>query len=179
MRNYTQGATVADGVLYVGTFNSAPYRIYALDAATGGNLWSREMPAFVGTSPAIRSHTLYITTGNEIRALNASTGETRWSFTAGDIINLSAPAVANGIVCVGSFDDSIYALNASTGQLLWSYQTGGHVGYSPAVVDGTLYVGSFDHTLYAFGLPEQRYSRSPGGWLGDVELRRLHGTLIE
>ena len=33
----------------------------------------------------------------------------------------SSPAVANGVVYVGSFDGNVYALNASTGALLWSY----------------------------------------------------------
>ena len=111
------------------------------------------MPAFVGTPPAIRGRTLFVPTGDEIRALDAKTGKTRWTFATGDIINNSAPSIANGVVYVGSFDDSLYALNASTGELLWSYQTGGNVGYSPAVADGTVYAGSYDHTLYAFGLP--------------------------
>jgi hypothetical protein len=31
------------------------------------------------------------------------------------------PAVANGVVYVGSYDGSVYALNANTGAKLWSY----------------------------------------------------------
>ena len=39
----------------------------------------------------------------------------------------SSPAVANGVVYVGSNDNKVYALNASTGEKLWSYATDGGV----------------------------------------------------
>ena len=54
----------------------------------------------------------------------------------------SSPAVANGVVYVGSNDGNVYALNASTGAMLWSYTTGGGVYSSPAVANGVVYVGS-------------------------------------
>ena len=62
-------------------------------------------------------------------ALNASTGAKLWSYTTGGAV-WSSPAVANGVVYVGSCDNNVYALNASTGAKLWSYTTGGDV-YSP------------------------------------------------
>ncbi len=54
----------------------------------------------------------------------------------------SSPAVANGVVYVGSGDSNVYALNASTGAKLWSFTTGGGVDSSPAVANGVVYVGS-------------------------------------
>jgi len=33
----------------------------------------------------------------------------------------SSPAVANGVVYIGSYDQKLYALNATTGKRLWSY----------------------------------------------------------
>ena len=67
----------------------------------------------------------------------------------------SSPAVANGVVYVGSIDDNVYALNAATGAKLWGYTTGSYVDSSPAVANGVVYVGSYDHNLYAFHLPNQ------------------------
>ena len=61
----------------------------------------------------------------------------------------SSPAVAHGVVYVGSQDDNIYALNAKTGILLWKHTTGGGVGSSPAVANGVVYVGSQDNKVYA------------------------------
>jgi serine/threonine-protein kinase len=63
-----------------------------------------------------------------------------------------SPAVANGVVYVGSYDQNVYALNAKTGSKLWSYATGNLVESSPAVANGMVFVGSDDHTVYAFGL---------------------------
>ena len=63
----------------------------------------------------------------------------------------SSPAVADGKVFVGSYDDKVYCLNAATGAFIWSYTTGNYVDSSPAVADGIVYVGSMDGKVYAFG----------------------------
>jgi outer membrane protein assembly factor BamB len=62
----------------------------------------------------------------------------------------SSPAVANGVVYVGSVDGNVYALNASTGAKLWSFNAGDVVASSPAVANGVVYIGSFDNKVYAF-----------------------------
>jgi outer membrane protein assembly factor BamB len=74
-----------------------------------------------------------------------------WQYTTGLYV-LSSPAVANGVVYVGSDDDNVYALNASTGALVWKYTTGNFVFSSPAVANGVVYVGSSDDNVYAFSL---------------------------
>ncbi len=53
-----------------------------------------------------------------------------WSYTTGDGVG-SSPAVANGVVYVGSDDNNLYALNAKTGKKLWSYTTRGFVETPP------------------------------------------------
>ena len=63
-------------------------------------------------------------TDGNVYALNASTGTLLWSYTHWRLAVYSSPAVANGVVYVGSDEDTVYALNASTGALLWSYTTG-------------------------------------------------------
>src|SRR5437899_11176442 len=63
-------------------------------------------------------------------------------------INGSTPAVANGVVYVGSTDGNLYAFQAATGQKIWSAPagaaTGNWVASSPAVANGVVYVGSLD-----------------------------------
>ena len=78
----------------------------------------------------------------------------------------SSPAVANGVVYVGSNDDSIYALNASTGTLLWSYSAGESVSSSPAVADGVVYVGSLN---YGNGKSIHALDASTGALLWDYQ----------
>jgi eukaryotic-like serine/threonine-protein kinase len=97
---------------------------------------------------------VYVGSDTNLYALNATTGAKLWSYTpAGGVI--SSPAVANGVVYVGSFDKlnkNVYALNAKTGAKLWSYTTGGYVESSPAVSNGVVYIGSGGGKVYAFGL---------------------------
>jgi outer membrane protein assembly factor BamB len=83
---------------------------------------------------------------DNVYALNATTGALVWKYPAGGI---SSPAVASGIVYVGSGDHNVYALNATTGALVWKYTTGGIVDSSPAVVGGVVFVGSEDAKVYA------------------------------
>jgi len=71
-----------------------------------------------------------------------------WNYTTGDVV-ISSPAVADGVVYIGSNDHNVYALDASTGTLLWNYTTGDVVISSPAVADGVVYIGSYDRNVYA------------------------------
>jgi outer membrane protein assembly factor BamB len=83
-----------------------------------------------------------------VYALNAATGDVRWTFPAeGNIF--SRPAVANGALYVGSDDHDVYALDAATGRVRWVRATGGVVVSGPAVASGTVYVGSGDDKVYA------------------------------
>src|SRR6516225_4175990 len=74
-----------------------------------------------------------------------------WKYNTTGYYVYSSPAVANGVVYLGSYgpDNSVYALNAGTGALLWKYNTGSNVYSSPAVANGVVYVGSEDGNVYA------------------------------
>jgi glucose dehydrogenase len=66
----------------------------------------------------------------------------KWSYKTGNSVQTS-PAVANGVVYVGSDDSKVYALNASTGTKLWGNgATGSAVDSSPAVANEAIYVAS-------------------------------------
>ena len=84
-------------------------------------------------------------------ALDAATGATQWAFYAGGEV-ISSPAVADGVVYVGSYDDDLYALAASNGNELWSGKPGSTIGSSPAVANGMVFVGSSDGSISAYGL---------------------------
>jgi outer membrane protein assembly factor BamB len=79
-----------------------------------------------------------------------------WSFLTGGSI-FSSPAVANGVVYVGSEDGNLYAFPATCSAPcgpLWSSRintTGDHhVDSSPAVANGVVYIGSDNGSLYTF-----------------------------
>ncbi|MBV9149904.1 MAG: PQQ-like beta-propeller repeat protein, partial [Candidatus Eremiobacteraeota bacterium] len=72
----------------------------------------------------------------------------RWRFRAkGNLI--SSPAVADGMVFVGSSDGNIYAVRTSNGARVWKSQTKGPVSSSPAVWNATVYAASVDGAVYA------------------------------
>ena len=85
---------------------------------------------------------------NVLSASNVSGIDVVWSFTTGSGV-YSSPAVADGVVYVGSQDVNVYALSAATGAKVWSVPTEGGVFSSPAVADRVVYVGSQDRNVYA------------------------------
>jgi outer membrane protein assembly factor BamB len=72
----------------------------------------------------------------------------RWRFqTRGPV--RSSPAVAGGVVFVGSGDHHLYALEEGTGKEIWRFETGGPVDSSPAVSGDTVYFEGGDAQVYA------------------------------
>jgi eukaryotic-like serine/threonine-protein kinase len=72
----------------------------------------------------------------------------KWKFqTGGEVI--SSPAVAGGVVYVGSNDGRLYAIEEASGALKWKLATGARITSSPAVADGVVYFGSYDGNFYA------------------------------
>jgi outer membrane protein assembly factor BamB len=86
---------------------------------------------------------------NVLGVRNVSGLDVAWTAAVGSVV-FSSPAVAGGIVYVGSRDSNVHAFDAATGAQLWSAPTGYFVDSSPAVANGVVYVGSGDSKLYAF-----------------------------
>lgn len=93
-------------------------------------------------------HTHFNQYENVINTTNVANLVQDWSYQTGNSI-ISSPAVANGLIYIGSDDHKLYALNATTGALVWSYTTGGLIRSSPLVNNGMIYIGSVDDKLYA------------------------------
>ncbi len=71
-----------------------------------------------------------------------------WAYETQGAIS-GSPAVAGGMLYVGSLDGKLYALDARTGEFRWSFATGGQIWSSPAIANGIVYFGSYDHIVYA------------------------------
>jgi len=82
--------------------------------------------------------------------IGPDTSDTLWTYTAGDNIFWSSPAIAeDGTIYFGCMDGYLYAINPD-GSLKWTYTTYGDVLSSPAIgEDGTIYFGSSDNIFYA------------------------------
>ena len=105
--------TVANGIVYVGSYSGY---IYALNATNGALIWSYRAGGPTYSSPAIVNGVLYVGANDgNVYALNANNGGLIWIFYAGNIV-YSSPAVVNNVVYVCSEDSSIYALGQLTAQ---------------------------------------------------------------
>ena len=107
---------------------------------------------------AIEGDQLYVgTQDQDVRALNAETGQTIWEFNLrgeveADRAVYGTPAISDGVAYVGGYDGMLYALNLANGNDLWDATVGNGeaiVG-GAAVGGGLVFVGSSDGFLYAY-----------------------------
>jgi outer membrane protein assembly factor BamB len=95
--------------------------------------------------------------GGALHAVDANTGIERWRlFTnPGDGV-FSSPAVANGIVVVGSYDGVLVAADSTSGAELWRFNAEATFYASAAIVEEIVYASDFDGHLYAIELATGR-----------------------
>ncbi len=111
-------------------------------------LWVEQFDDWIRTSPSVHDDMVFIgSDDNKMYALNASTGERIWNYSAGGDVT-SSPAVLYGRLYVGSDDRKLYCLNETTGALLWLFQTAASISSSPCVADNIVLFGSNDMKLY-------------------------------
>ncbi|GAB6861058.1 PQQ-binding-like beta-propeller repeat protein [Haloplanus litoreus] len=127
-----------DGSAFFGSWDEHVYRV-ALD--DGAREWAAETGDMVMSGPAVEAATGTVYVGSHdsrLHALDAVTGNTRWTFdTDGSIIG--CPTVAGDHVLVGSYDRTCYALEKLTGEARWTVDGVGYVTSAPTVVDGAVY----------------------------------------
>ena len=143
----TSSPAVSNGLVYIGSYGGALIgKIFALDAKSGGAVWSHELINRTSSSPAVANNIVYIGSENgSVHAFNALTGTQIWTYKTGGGIN-SSPAVSNDVVCIGSEDGNLYAFNATTGVNLWKFAADERILSSPAISDGKIYFLSDDTT---------------------------------
>jgi len=132
-------------------------RSYAAGApATCGPSGDWPCPVWVTTIPELGfppevtvgagETSVYLTTGGgTLYALDAATGAVQWSATVGS--SVSRPAVADGVVYVGTGDGRVLAFDAAgcgapTCAPTWDAPVGGATSGQPAVAGGVVFVGT-------------------------------------
>jgi outer membrane protein assembly factor BamB len=139
---------IAQGIAYVGTFTG---QVYAIDAATGQEIWNYNIKSAIVGGMAVNNSTLFLgTSDGKLHALDISGDYPSevFVFRAGGSI-WSTPVVHDNIVYFGSLDHNLYAVDATTGQTKWVFKASGEIAATPLVFGGIVYVGSLDNKLYA------------------------------
>ncbi len=97
---------------------------YALDAASGHVLWSRDLGE-VWAPPECDPKQLFVgNKGGVLYCLDPATGETSWERRFGEGV-YPAPALDATAVYTGSWDGHYYALNRRDGRILWAFSRPG------------------------------------------------------
>jgi len=137
----TSTPAVADGRLFVGSFDG---KVYALDAADGRELWRYDTGAAVSSSAAIAGDLVLIGGRSyDLWALDAATGAAAWNLYYWFSWVESDPTVVGDTAYVGSSDAlKLFAIDVATGVPRWTFRTGGWTWARPAVTDDAVYVGS-------------------------------------
>ncbi|MCB9571569.1 MAG: PQQ-binding-like beta-propeller repeat protein [Kofleriaceae bacterium] len=169
----TSAAPVLDGAtVYVATGMGDAV---AIDATTGAVRWTKPLTddhhewayAILGT-PALaqlsddRTFLIVPTMHDHLWALDAASGDARWSWTAPEAAIYpthyrgraravaAAPVVTGAIVWAAATDGTVVALDAATGAELHRLEVGAPVLAGLAAAGDLLVVGGWDGTVHAF-----------------------------
>lgn len=162
---------VYDGIVYTAHTSSF---LNAFEVETGHPRGSISLGLGIASSPAVvdfNGEPLVIGASLQSRILravrhvnNKTSFLELWQKTFDEGI-YSSPAVANGIVYVGTNDSNLYALDLSTGDVLQTITFGKTVQVSPAIVGNTLLAAAGGGELRAFGNEVTAYR-----WVGPMEV---------
>lgn len=134
--------SVADGVVYVSTFEG---HIYSLDAETGRTLpWVYESEVGFVSSPVIFGDVLYVGSFNRsLIAVPLGAESVAWEFQA-DNWFWATPLVVDDVVYASSLDGMLYALDRDSGAPVWvePYDTDDSIAGSPVLADDSVVVVS-------------------------------------
>jgi outer membrane protein assembly factor BamB len=130
---------------------AADGKLYALNAATGAQLWVLQVvPAGqVGSgvnaySNQMMNQWVYIATDQGLYAVNTQTRAVGWST---NYVCPAPPLLASGTVFAPTQSGNIYAVQARTGIENWRYNTGNAVSSTPVWILGTVIAGNESGTL--------------------------------
>ncbi|MEE9587524.1 MAG: PQQ-binding-like beta-propeller repeat protein [Hyphomicrobiaceae bacterium] len=175
--------TAADGKVFVSTLDG---RFFCLSAEDGSELWSfRGLPQkgsiISNVSPAVQGNTVVVPyPSGEVVALDANTGETRWSDSLARsraLSSLSAlsdparPAIVGGTVFAVGHAGRMIASEQATGERIWSQNIRGT--QTPWVAGDAVYLVDVTGKLMALSRSTGKIrwmSKLPGGgkWNGPV-----------
>lgn len=103
----------------------------------------------------------------------------KWTFkTAGPIV--ASPAIADGVVYIGSMDANLYAIDQETGKEKWKYKSRMPIASSPAVSGGLVYFVSSAGALGAVDAATGKIRWVlPTEYERKFEAKNLHGLQPE
>jgi outer membrane protein assembly factor BamB len=148
------GATVRDGIVYVGSRDG---RVVAINASTQSRQWDYAFASTtIYTTPIVNGDLVYVGTySGQVYALTIAQGTDRWVYPRTGSIGaiVGSLVIANETIYISSSDGRVYALDTTYGDLKWkSERLADKLWTSPTVIGDTLYVSAFDGHIYALSV---------------------------
>jgi len=164
------GATVHDGVVYVGSKDG---RVVAINSSTQSQSWNYTINAAIYTTPIVDGDLVYVGTySGQVLALNTTArsqqdftslqkryGEWEWDCPIDNAKSNAIVAdllVSDDAIYVSSSNGRVYSLGKEFGDLNWESkildEKHGKLWTSPVIQDDTIYVSTFDGHIYALSL---------------------------
>ncbi len=134
-------------------FIATSYGVVQAFSNDGNELWQMNLEEGVFSSMAVEKGVLFVGTDrSKIYAINADSGDVKWTFATDSRIFTSSPTLRNGTLFVGCYSGSFYALNAKNGRLRWVFKAKKAILSPPAFMGDIVFVGSEDGVLHALAI---------------------------
>jgi outer membrane protein assembly factor BamB len=146
-----------DGIyLYVGNDEGD---LFCLTASGGEPVWNASLADNISTLAVAGGRLFFGCRDGNAYCLNATDGTKLWNYTteynSGGPAHgyfwgnrVTAAAIAQNHIYVGSSNFQIYCLDASSGTELWNFTTAASVYAAPTIADNCVLAGSYDGNLY-------------------------------
>lgn len=134
---------------------SMDHHVYAIDAETRASRWvSEDLGGAIAGAPTLgQENVLYVGTfGNQVVALDTSSGEIKWKFQATGWV-WAGPLLHEGILYFGDLEGTIFAVDAADQTEIWRIQPDTSperaITGRPVILEDTLYFAAQSGNLYA------------------------------
>jgi outer membrane protein assembly factor BamB len=149
-------ATVGDGAIYFGSYDSKDNHYYAVNATNGIELWRIPVEGRVPGIPIFDDGVVYFNSDEASYALNAQNGEQLSDASMGNIFgNYSIDEMTSwsigrteGLVYINSLNGTLSVLSTVNGMQIWSHNTG-VIGYGSSTISEGVFYYYLNNTFHA------------------------------
>lgn len=164
-KDVTAAPVIDHGVVFCGSTNG---QFFALDAATGQQLWKFGANFPISSRAAVQGDTVCFESGNMLYALDRASGREKWHYVAKpyrpiysmDLTDYhrSSPVIVDDVVYYGDDWGNLNGVALATGSLAFQFttDTARPIRSTPAIKNGVVCFGDWEGDVYAVSLTEKK-----------------------
>jgi outer membrane protein assembly factor BamB len=149
-------ATLDDKKVYIGAYNGI---MYSLEKETGDLIWATPVGDFIGASPLLADHGLFISIETSmpdglVARLDCNSGDIEWvsSWLGGHSHSSPAYDEKSDLIFVGANSGRFFAIKAKAGGTFWEKQFHGQNKGTPMIFEDKVYFASWDKSYHALNI---------------------------